>query len=229
MSEANEPKGPVDIACQVCGRRLLPGERSLTYVTRDGREAAVCELCKSRAEAAGWMQPGEAEAARAAGEGIQRRRQRGHILGGIGERLARERAARRPRSRSADGEEQLFEGPLPTPGSHRDSGNLDLGEHLAAFNASNHRKTVRGMSRSLGVPRASGHAVKTKVGGGAGVRLTVVWELAWYQWEVAAGDRGWELRESGRGESVDQLRASDRNWNLDADEDGTLRRKAPAA
>lgn len=225
MSEAND-KGPIDVACQVCGRRLLPGERAFIYVTRSGDEAVVCELCRPRAEASGWMLPEEAAAARAAGEGIERRPRSGPLLGGLGEILGgREGGRRGGRRRPAESGE--FDREMPMPASHRDSGSIDLGEHVSAFNHSNHRRTVRGMSRSLGAPRASGHAVKTKAGG-AGVRLTVCWELAWYQWEIVAGDSGWEVRESGRGESVDQLRAADRNWNLEALEDGTLRRKAAA-
>ena len=54
------------------------------------------------------------------------------------------------------------------------------------------------------------------------MRLTVAWELTWYQWEVSPGPHGHEVRESGKGETLDQLRSADRRWNLRPDPDGTL-------
>jgi hypothetical protein len=55
--------------------------------------------------------------------------------------------------------------------------------------------------------------------------VTVAWELTWYQWEIAASENGVEVRESGKGETIDQLRAEDRAWNLMAGSDGTLHRR----
>ena len=72
-------------SCQVCGRGLLPGERPTRYLTRDGAEATVCELCRPRAEAAGWLLPEEAAAR--GGVGRERRRPRGQMLGGLLGRL----------------------------------------------------------------------------------------------------------------------------------------------
>jgi hypothetical protein len=92
---------------------------------------------------------------------------------------------------------------------------------LTAFNASNHRRTVAGLTRTLGPPRATAVAVRSK-SGFPGVRLTVAWELTWYQWEVTPGAGGPEVRESGKGETIDQLRTADRRWNLRPDADGTL-------
>ena len=61
------------------------------------------------------------------------------------------------------------------------------------------------------------------------VRLTIAWEITWYQWEVAASGRGHEVRESGKGETIDQLRTPDRAWNLMAATDGTLEEKTASA
>src|SRR6476469_6952478 len=72
-----------DPACAVCGRRLLPGERPTDFITRDGAEVVVCELCKPRAEAAGWLRPDEADALRAAGGVRERRRPRSQMLSGL--------------------------------------------------------------------------------------------------------------------------------------------------
>lgn len=106
-----------------------------------------------------------------------------------------------------------------------DSPGATVAESIAAFNASDHRRTVAGLTRTLGPPRASGLAVRAS-NGYPGARLTVAWELTWYQWEVGAGPRGPEVRESGKGETISQLRAADRTWNLLVDSDGTLQQRA---
>lgn len=45
-------------SCAVCGRTLLVGERSWDYVSPGGEVRGVCTLCKSRAEASGWVPAG---------------------------------------------------------------------------------------------------------------------------------------------------------------------------
>ena len=226
-----------DPSCPVCGRRLLPGERPTTYVTRDGDEAVVCELCKPRAEAAGWLRPEEAEAMRG-NAGRERRRPRGQRLGGLLSRLPAatngesgpSRSERDPveePQRSRPPRERAARTPATAPPvapTGGDSSGTTLPEALQAFNASNHRRTVAGLTRTLGPPRASGLAVRTN-GGRPGARLTVAWELTWYQWEIGPGPRGPEVRESGKGETISQLRAADRTWNLLVDTDGTLEKR----
>jgi hypothetical protein len=106
-------------------------------------------------------------------------------------------------------------------GPGRSVAGLDLRQALAAFNASENRRTIAGVSRSLGEPQATMLAVRT-ARGDTGARLTVAWDLAWYQWEIGPGERGPEVREVGKGETIDQLRTVDQNWNLRMAEDGTL-------
>lgn len=43
-----------DVACDVCGRRLLRGEQPDAFLA-DGRRRVVCELCAPRASAEGWV------------------------------------------------------------------------------------------------------------------------------------------------------------------------------
>lgn len=228
---------PTDPACAVCGRRLLAGERPSTYVSREWVEATVCELCKPRAEAAGWMRPEEAEELRAAGALRERRRPRGQVFGGLLARLGSppregdgESPAQRP-ERSARAGSAAARPPLsPRPTSSRDpaasspAAVAEMEEALRSFNFSDHRRTVAGLTRTLGPPRAGALAIETG-GGVPGFRVTVAWELTWYQWEIAAAEHGIEVRESGKGETIDQLRAEDRTWNLMAGADGTLHRR----
>jgi hypothetical protein len=69
-------------SCAVCKRTILRGERVREYVTPAGEHERVCELCRARAEAAGWL-PAE----RVSAEGHPDAR-RGRGLG-LRERLAR--------------------------------------------------------------------------------------------------------------------------------------------
>jgi hypothetical protein len=47
-----------DVACDVCGRRLLRGEQHERFLGA-GRRLVVCELCTSRAAYEGWRREGE--------------------------------------------------------------------------------------------------------------------------------------------------------------------------
>jgi hypothetical protein len=99
-----------------------------------------------------------------------------------------------------------------------------VADAVYAFNNSDHRRTVAGLTRTLGPPRATAIAIETG-SGLPGVRLTIAWELTWYQWEVGPNGSGHDVRESGKGETLDQLRSADRTWNLMVDADGTLQEK----
>lgn len=50
-----------DVECDVCGRRLLRGERPDVFIGA-GRKHTVCELCVPRATGEGWLRESEAEA-----------------------------------------------------------------------------------------------------------------------------------------------------------------------
>jgi hypothetical protein len=80
-----------DVACDVCGRRLLRGERPDVFLA-GGRRRIVCELCASRATHEGWLR--ESEQARTLSLSPARPR-RGRNL------LARWRRPRQPGSESA--------------------------------------------------------------------------------------------------------------------------------
>jgi hypothetical protein len=85
------------------------------------------------------------------------------------------------------------------------------------FNASQAARTVAGLTRSLGQPRAS---VGAAAGSASEVRITVAWELCWYQWGVDLGDG--QVVEIARGTEVEQLDRSARQWNAAVGETGVL-------
>jgi len=91
---------------------------------------------------------------------------------------------------------------------------------VARFNSSSAGRAVAGLTRTLGVPKAS-------VGASAGapnlVRVTVAWELSWYQWGVDVTDPMRPVLELGKGGEIDQLDAAAKQWNASVGEDGRLR------
>jgi hypothetical protein len=55
------------------------------------------------------------------------------------------------------------------------------------------------------------------------MRVTVAWELSWYQWGVDVGDEPRPVFELGKGAEIDQLDAAARQWNAVVAADGRLR------
>lgn len=83
------------------------------------------------------------------------------------------------------------------------------------FNASEAGRTVAGLTRSLGRPRVS---VGAAAGSPSMVRVTVAWDLCWYQWGVDGGEAGQAVAELAKGNEIEQLDRSARHWNASVDE-----------
>lgn len=81
---------------------------------------------------------------------------------------------------------------------------------VVRFNASEAAHTVAGLVRSLGEPRVS---IGAAAGSPSEVRVTVAWELCWYQWGVDLGDERRAVFQIAKGSEVDQLDHSARQWN----------------
>jgi hypothetical protein len=243
--------------CDVCGRSMLAGERTRTYLTRDREEREVCDLCLVRAESADWT-PRELAGAqrpeRREGGGAVRRlfgraRESAATLtrpqppeeGGPEEhsekrvraaetadqngsekprrarRATRRPAAEedeRPRAEPAAAEARPRRRSVPQKPERR------IRRAFESFNLSEYKSTVRSLIRSLGGPYVC--AVTTNEDPSI-VRITVAWELSWYQYEVDITSEAEAVRELGRGDELSQLSAEDQAWNAHAAEDGELR------
>ncbi len=94
---------------------------------------------------------------------------------------------------------------------------------IARFNASDAGRTAAGLTRTLGAPSVS-------VGDHAGaediVRITVAWELTWYQWGVDLGDELRPVFELEKGFEVSEIDSAARQWNASA-HDGRIVMVAP--
>jgi hypothetical protein len=97
-----------------------------------------------------------------------------------------------------------------------DSSSARLERAVEVFNASQGGRTAAGLTRSLGPPRAS---VGAAAGSSTEARITVAWELCWYQWAV---DQAGRVVEIARGEDVEQLDRSARQWNAGVGKGGQL-------
>ena len=60
------------------------------------------------------------------------------------------------------------------------------------------------------------------------VRVTIAWELSWYQWGIDLGDELRPVFQIDKGNEVEQLDRSARQWNASAVEAGQLVLGAPA-
>lgn len=94
-----------------------------------------------------------------------------------------------------------------------------LEDAVDRFNESGSVRTVAGLIRTLGVPRVS---IGAAAGSGDEVRITVAWELSWYQWGVDTGDVSRPVFELGRGAELAELDGSARVWNGGAAKSGRL-------
>ena len=80
--------------------------------------------------------------------------------------------------------------------------------------------------RTLGKPWVS---IGAAAGSPSEVRITVAWELCWYQWGVDLADEMRPVFQLDKGDEIEQLDGSARQWNATAGEGGRLALGAPPA
>jgi len=231
------------VACDVCGRTILKGERTEAYLAPGGHRNLVCELCFVRAEHAGWIRESSADQIPTRAGRPQERRL------GFG-RLRRRRdigedAPRTP-SRATAGYEQLdaapahgepapFDAPVDEPASsprRREppqdprhvravptTAEVKIERALDLFNGSEHQRTVAGLTRTLGFPWAT--AVPDGSAPSA-VTVVVAWELSWYRYRIDLGDTADPVALQEKGDELNDIDEALRRWNAGLDEEGRL-------
>jgi hypothetical protein len=212
--------GSAGRTCAVCGRTILAGEQVHGYLAEAGPRA-VCELCVARAERLGWRTEGEGRQDAGGGAGpAKRRRGRGGFL------------RRRPPEEAAPAPSAAANGPDPAaPGRRPEGPAPDLFQlspferAVTRFNVSEAGRTVVGLRRTLGAPWVS---VGAAAGAPTEMRITVAWELSWYQWGVDLGDELRPVFQIDKGQEIAQLDAAARQWNAATDEEGRVVLFAPA-
>ncbi|MDX6651749.1 MAG: hypothetical protein QOJ38_530 [Solirubrobacterales bacterium] len=90
---------------------------------------------------------------------------------------------------------------------------------IELFNAGDRADTVRRLTRMLGAPDVS---IGTAAGPRREVRITVAWELSWYQWAVDPDNQHFPFRDLGQGGDPAELDLSARTWNARGLADGRI-------
>ena len=95
---------------------------------------------------------------------------------------------------------------------------LQMVEAADLFNASAYRRTIGGIAKSLGEPRAS----LVPLSGVKGeLVLTVAWDISWYQYRIAP-DSAQPVRLEERGHELEELDNGYQGWNVNISDDGRV-------
>jgi hypothetical protein len=224
-----------DIACEVCERTILKGERTESFLAPGGRRYRVCELCFARAEHFGWIREG------AAGDTptrTARPEQRRPLLGRLLRRSERGQGGNGPLPemdqmppaepvQAGASEVESDDGPPPRalrkdPRHVRavpTTAEVKVERALELFNGSEHHRSVAGLMRTLGAPWVT--AVPDLEQASA-VTVVVAWELSWYRFRIDLGDEADPVVLLEKGEEVGEIDEALRDWNATVDADGRL-------
>jgi len=183
--------------CAICERTLLVGERSVRYSPNGEDFVDVCPLCQEEAVEHGWIKEGSPTTPMVS----ERRRRR---LG-----LASLFESRKSETEPVVGEPILRRLSVPEKA---------MVEAAELFNGSAFRRTVAGIAKSLGEPRAS---IVPLSGVNAEVVLTVAWDISWYQYRITP-ESGQPVRLEERGHDPRELESMFTSWNAKLTPDGRL-------
>ena len=185
--------------CAICERTLLLGERAVRFAPNGEDFVDVCPLCQEVAVEHGWLKEGSPTTPTVPTQA--RRRRRG--LSGLFD--ARRQAPAEPVA--------------PEPILRRLSEpELQMVEAAEMFNASDYRRTVGGIAKSLGEPRAS---IVPLSGVSGELVVTVAWDISWYQYRVST-DSVQPVRLAERGHDLSQIEAPYTNWNAHLADDARI-------
>jgi hypothetical protein len=177
------------------------GEKAIRFSPNGGNDFVdVCPLCAELAVEYGWLREGAPTTPVAFPE---RKRRNGKWFSGLiggRQRAAEETIVSEPILRRLSDHEQAM------------IGAADL------FNASQYRRTVGGIGKSLGTPKVS---VVVLSGVNSEVVVTVAWEISWYQYRVSPESEN-PVRLEGRGHDPSELEASFTSWNAHMEDDGRV-------
>jgi predicted Fe-S protein YdhL (DUF1289 family) len=228
------------VSCDVCGRTILKGERAEWYLAPGGHRRQVCDLCATRAQHHGWIRESGAGDLPAR---VPRNEPRRGVLGRL--------RGKRPAPAPADEESRLAEHeatfssdtapdapaarpqpdpePPPRPRSRPQSprhvravpttAEVKVERALDLFNGSSHQRTVAGLARTLGQPWVSALPDPAQA---SAVSVLVAWELSWYRYRVDLGDEADPVMMLDKGEEIDQIDESLRDWNAGLDGEGRV-------
>jgi hypothetical protein len=176
----------------------LVGERSARYSPDGDGFVDVCPLCQEVALDYGWVKEGSPTTP-VVGD---RRRKRLGALSALFE-------SRKPPV------ERVVDEPILRRLSESERAMVEAAD---LFNESAFRRTVAGIAKSLGEPKAS---IVPLSGVNTEVVLTVAWDISWYQYRITA-ESGQPVRLAERGHDPRELEAMFTGWNAKLKPDGRI-------
>jgi hypothetical protein len=185
--------------CAICDRSLLTGERAVRYTSQDGDYLDVCPLCQEIAVEYGWVKEGTPTTPTVPAQRRRRASWWAQIFGPV-RSTAEETVASEPILRRLSEPE------------------LAMVEAADIFNASDYRRTIGGVAKSLGEPRAS---ILQLSGVNQELVITIAWDITWYQYRVSA-ESAQRVRLEARGHELDQLAVRYTSWNARVDTEGRV-------
>ena len=185
--------------CAICERTLLLGERAVRFAPNGEDFVDVCPLCQETAIDHGWLKEGSPTTPTVPTQA--RRRRRG---------LASLFDARRPITPEPVAPEPILRR-LSEP-------ELQMVEAAEIFNASDYRRTVGGIAKSLGEPKAS---IIPLSGVSGELVVTVAWDISWYQYRVSP-ESAQQVRLAERGHELSELDPGYQRWNAHIEPGGRL-------
>jgi hypothetical protein len=183
--------------CAICDRSLLVGERAVRYSPDGESFVDVCPLCQETALDYGWLKEGSPTS-----PVVSEPRRKRLGLGSLFE-------SRKPTV------EPVVDEPILRRLSEPE---LAMVEAADLFNESAFRRTVAGIAKSLGAPRAS---ILPLSGVNSEVVLTVAWDISWYQYRITP-DSGQPVRLAERGHEPRDLESLFTSWNAHLTPDGRI-------
>ena len=191
-------RAAVTRTCAICERSLLMGEHAIRFSPDGGDYVDVCPLCAEIALEHGWLREGSPTSPTVA---LESRRRRGRFAALLTGRRAEDAPV------------------APEPILRRLSEpELAIVEAADLFNGSQHRRTVAGVAKSLGAPKAS---IVPLSGVSGEMVVTVAWEISWYQYRVSP-DAAQPVRLAERGHDLGELEPTFQDWNARLADDGRL-------
>jgi hypothetical protein len=239
------------IVCDVCGRSILKGERTETFLAPGGHRRTVCELCTDRAHNEGWIRESahgdlpaslrRPEPRRGMFSRMRRRREDGPLpaIDAAGEagdgdppppsdiaEHAEAAAQYEPEPEAAQRQ------PLPPPPPPRSQPKDP--RHVRAVPTNAQVKVERALelfngsehTRTIaGIARTLGEpwvSAAPLEDTPAEVALVVAWELSWYRFQIDLGAEHDPVTLVDKGHELDELDESLRDWNASAVADGRI-------